>query len=63
MVYRKQCAARNASISHGPLFDWADQRQHTELTLSAKRLSRRFRMAPATARAISELAFGVGGVL
>ncbi|MFN8703456.1 MAG: hypothetical protein ACK5X0_15205 [Rhodospirillales bacterium] len=61
MVYYKTRFARNAAISHGPLFDWADQHQHAKLTLSAKRLSRRFRLQPATARVVSELAFGAKG--
>jgi phosphopantothenoylcysteine synthetase/decarboxylase len=62
MSYSKPTTARNA-VSHGPLFDWSDRRQCIELPLSAKRLAKRFRMAPATARTVSELAFGAGGVL
>ncbi len=62
-MYPNPAAACNAAYSHGPLFDWADRRQRAELPLSAKRLTQRFRMAPATARTVSELAFGVGGVL
>jgi hypothetical protein len=61
MTYRSQRMSRNAAVSNGPLFDWADQREQAELTPSAKRLARRFRMAPATARVVSELAFGAKG--
>jgi hypothetical protein len=61
MSYYKMRVARNAAISHGPLFDWVDQHQHDKLTLSAKRLSQRFRLQPATARVVSELAFGTKG--
>jgi hypothetical protein len=61
MAYYKKSSTRNAAISHGPLFDWADQHQHAKLTLAAKRLSRRFRLQSATARVVSELAFGAKG--
>jgi hypothetical protein len=60
MSYRKRRVLRNAFASLGPLFDSAE-RHHDELTLSAKRLSRRFRLKPATARVVSELAFGAKG--
>jgi hypothetical protein len=43
------------------LFASADRRQHVQHSLAAKRLSRRFRLPPATAQAVSELAYGIGG--
>lgn len=61
MSYRKQRGSRNTFASLGPLFDWAAERHHDELTLAARRLSRRFSLRPATARVVSELAFGAKG--
>jgi hypothetical protein len=61
MMYYKTRVARNAAIFHGRLVDWADQCQHTKLTLSAKRLSRRFCLEPGIAQVVFALLLGAKG--
>lgn len=44
----------------GDLFAWAERQHRHELPAAARRLARRYRLPPATARTLAELA-GIGG--
>jgi hypothetical protein len=49
-------ARKRAILAPLPLFDYADAQRVSDLPLSARRLVRRWRMSPATARIVAELA-------
>jgi hypothetical protein len=53
---RKGQRLRKSSAPSLPLFDYADQVRAHELPIAARRLALRWRLAPATARVIAELA-------